>query len=314
MTEYSWPSTNYNGDALTDDEYERLAADGYLRNGVVGTPADAAIVFADSSGRNVKFRANVPAFVQGQRWHSDATVTATLDANTSGSTRIDLATLRLDRTTWTVSHNIVKGIPGSGQPAPVQNAYGSGFYDFPCGAITVADHATTIAGSAVRPLAWYIGDHAYLCTSSTRPPNKFGRRIEEYDTGRSYVSTATTWVLTRDNTEWVNAGNISGSGWSQSMQVKRMNGVVYTNFNGFTRTGGTIGSTGKTDPNSNICTVPAGFRPGNDKAWNGYHSGAYTVLGKVLSTGVVVLDAYFSQSVSKDDVISPTDISWPAEN
>ena len=106
----------------------------YHQSGLVGDPTQPAPVFADSTGMQVKFRANRLALLRGQMWSSgDSDVVKEVSTNTSGATRVDLAVLRLDRSSWTVRAHIVEGTPGGEEPAVAQDPGPTGEWDLVLG-------------------------------------------------------------------------------------------------------------------------------------------------------------------------------------
>lgn len=131
-------------------------------------------------------------------------ITKTLAANSSGSPRVDLVVLRLNRSTWTVTVQVVQGTPGAGAPAATRtpSTGGGTIYEIELATVTVAAGATTLAGSTVTDKAWYLNeDGQILCESDRRPPHHPGRSAFETDTGR--------WILS-DGTNWRNAVDDSG--------------------------------------------------------------------------------------------------------
>lgn len=155
MAEKSWPSPD-DGRAVTERQYEiimaQLSDDGLLSDdtGVNLDPGGLAPVFGDSSGMQVKVRAGIYGQVRGFGWESGATdVIKSIDANASGSTRMDRVVLELSRSTWNVRLAIVKGTPGGGLPALTRSVGDSGVYQVHLGTVTVANGAATISAAAV---------------------------------------------------------------------------------------------------------------------------------------------------------------------
>lgn len=215
MASNSYPRPGYNSGAVTDVEYETLAVQ-YSQDGLTGLPTDPALVYGDSSGRQVKVRANRYGLVRGRTYSSGATdITLAISANASGSTRIDLVVLRLDRSTSAVTEAVVTGTPGAGAPAVTQSTGTSGTYEIPLAQVTVVNGASTIAAADVTPLAWYVSPSGrILCTSTTRPtgvPRRLGTTIKESDTGLTYEWDGTAWRLLLDDT--------AGKGWRDITRV-----------------------------------------------------------------------------------------------
>ena len=315
MTQVYYPNPFHNGGDVTETEYEKFAT-GYIVDGIYSTsavpPSDAPLVFADSSGRQVKFKSNAPTFVRGGIWSSDSTVTVSVAANSSGSTRIDLATLRLDRAASTdpvCAPHVITGTPGNNAPPPTQNAPGSGVWDLPMAEITVRSGVSAINASDIKPVAWYVGEPTYLCKSTTRPPHKFGRRIKEQDTGKEYVSDGSNWTAVFDDSGWVTVAVNTANGWSASgrHQVRRINGAVYLQFEA-NRAGGDLSPS--TD--SHMGTIPTGFRVTGTAVPALGHYGASSLLARceIDSLGQITITQYAGTLKTSDDVtLQP--ISWP---
>lgn len=284
----SYPSTAHNGGDLTETEYEQYAAVGFMHSALDGLPTDPALVYADSSGRQVKFRANRGAWVRGQRFDLDGSGdTEAIAANSSGQTRYDLATLRFDRTSQLVTPHIITGTPGSGIPSPVRDPIGTGVWDFTCASVKVVNGASNLAGSDVVNLGVYIGEPTYLCTSTTRPDHRMGRRIYESDTQIEYTSNGTKWFGPSEDTDWIEIS--AAPDWAKTaLRIRRLNGVEYMQLF-LTRTGADLDAS--TD--SLVATVPGGHRPPFIKHINVYIDGGNTGRCKIDSnTGQVTLQSY----------------------
>lgn len=149
MAEVSWPSPD---DARVVDEikYEQMSMH-YTEDGLYMHPDGQFLdlvggpVYSTGSGLSVKVRANQFGNVRGFGWTSgDTDITLTIDSNASGATRIDRVVLELDRSTWNVRANIVKGTAGGGAPALTRNEGPTGKFQVPVAKITVPNNATSI--------------------------------------------------------------------------------------------------------------------------------------------------------------------------
>lgn len=148
MAESSWPSPS-NGRVVDDSQYERIGALLGPGHGVFGDYTNPQLLFADSSGRQVKIGATRYALVRGHVWYSGASVTTVpIAANTSGSTRQDTIVLRLSRTTFDVNVTVIQGTPGGGAPSPTLND-STGSWDLLLGSVSVANNASTLAAGTV---------------------------------------------------------------------------------------------------------------------------------------------------------------------
>jgi len=303
--ETSWPATTHNSRAVTDAELE-LYAVAYSQSGLVGSPANSALVYGDSSGRQVKLRASREALVRGQIWASDGSgVTKSIAANASGSTRYDLVVLRLDRSTWDVRSAIVQGTPGAGVPSPTQNDPSSGVWELPLASVKVINGASTIAAGDVTPLAWYIGPAAIVCTSDTRPPPTAGLRIFETDTSREYVGNGSAFVTSIDDSGWVNLSAASGWNLGGNGKVRKRTGSVWLQLRA-TRTGSQIAVAGI----STIATIPAAYRPDQQAELLFYMRSGNLGHGYARSDGSIVIDDFWITINTGDTVIAAI-ASWP---
>lgn len=303
MADDSWQSPTHSSGAVSDIELEQLYMP-FTANAVVGSPADTSVAYGDSSGMQVKIRLGKHASVRGFHWYSGASdFTLAIGANSSGSTRIDLVVLRLDRSTWNVRAAVVAGTPGSGAPAATQNTGTTGVWELPIAQVTVVNGAATITAGNVKAVNWYCGPQSVVCTSTSRPPATAGLAIYETDTGRQYIGNGSTFVNSITDSGWVNVPAVST--WSSSCVVRNYNGVAYV-AGYFTRTGGSIG------PNANyqVGTVPAGYRPDRLVRVAMGRSGGGNAAGWVDTAGAVVLSEYSFTIASPQNLILAT-LSYP---
>lgn len=249
----------YPAPGVTQLQHERLLGRA-LPSGLLGTPADQPLIYADGSGtREIRIRASRQAVVEGYGWQNDSVVvTKTLAANSSGSTRVDLVVLRLNRADWSVSVQVVQGTPGAGAPSATRSAStgaGSGVYEIELATVTVANGATTLAASTVTEKAWYLGeDGQILCKSTTRPPHQAGRTAFETDTGRWIISNGTSWQNAVDDSGITSIA--LSSGWSAGTnRIQRRGGVVVLSLSAARATTIAAGSSVK------VGSVPSGFEP-----------------------------------------------------
>lgn len=193
MAESSWPSIAH--PAVSRAEYEQLTHP-TGGDGVVGTPADTTVVYADDSGLFVKFRANKFATIRGHEWTSGGSdFSKAVTSNASGLTRVDVAVLRLTRSTWDITAEVRAGIAGAGAPAIVQDLGTTGVFEIPVGYITVPSGDASIGASQVTRAEYYLGEQLIVCIAANRPGHAPGRRIYETDTGITYISTGAAWRL-----------------------------------------------------------------------------------------------------------------------
>jgi hypothetical protein len=258
VADSSWPGPNHNARAVNDIEYERLLHP-ITQDGFLGVPTDPPPVYADATGLQVKIRAERVAVIRGHAWYSGTTeFTKPITANTSGQTRTDLAVLRLSRSSFDVTVEVLAGTPGASAPTPTQDSPPNGVWELPLAEVTVPTAATTVTADAVKNRTWYLSDPTYLCdTEASRPPHRYGRQIKQLDTNTDYLSTGTTWQVLREDTGWVDAP--PATGYTTGVAVRRKNGLVTMQV-AVQRTGAAVADT----VDSPIATIPAGHRPDRD--------------------------------------------------
>ncbi|MGA4896774.1 hypothetical protein ACPCAJ_02245 [Streptomyces griseoincarnatus] len=240
MAQTSWPSPAHNDRAVTDVEYEKIAAR-FSDDGVDGSPADPAVVTA-GVGLNVAIRANVYATVRGHAWTSGtSTVTLAVSSNSSGQTRIDRVVLRLDRSDWTVRAVVKTGTPGAGVPALTQSTGDTGVYEIPLAEVTVLNGAASV--TVTRRELW-VGSRVRACTSATRnPAPAAGELCLETDTGMVRMWDGAAWVVIYRAPATVNCDS-SLSAWSStgSSVLERRGDAVTLRTAYFSREAGTLGA------------------------------------------------------------------------
>lgn len=239
MAQLSWPSPGYNSRAVSDSEYETLAAR-FSDDGIDGRPTDPAVVTA-GPGLSVTIRAGVHGSIRGRDWSSGSTtVNIPIPANSAGSTRTDRIVLRLDRSDWTVRAVRKAGAAGSGPPALTQQLGDTGVYEVPVARVTVLSGAAAV--TVVRE-ELYIGTRIRPCTSTTRNPSPVvGEAGFETDTKRLVLWDGKSWRLVfqdsgevvlqkLNNVSWVNAGD---------SVLEQRGGAVWLRLGGWTRNGSTL--------------------------------------------------------------------------
>lgn len=220
MAQSSVPSPD-NSRAVTDVQYEQLTAAPY-GDGLIGSPADTALVYADGSGRQVSLRAGRLALLRGHQWTVGATdVVLAIGANGAGSTRTDLIVLGLNRSTWNVAAYVKAGTPGSGAPALQLDTGSTGIYEIPLAEVTVGVGVPTITADKVKTRGWYLRpDGVASAGADTRPPNPWpGMHLWEGTT--AYIWNGTSWesisnppapAQSFQETDMLGSGDINGDG------------------------------------------------------------------------------------------------------
>lgn len=307
MAQQSWPYAAYNSGAVTDAEYEALAAR-FSGDGVYGTPADTAVVAA-GAGLSVDVRAEVYASVRGHGWHSGTTaVNLPISTNASGSTRVDRVVLRLDRSTWTVAATVREGTAGAGAPALVQDDgdYTSGVYEIPLATVTVPNGAASVT---VTRAEQYVGTRTRPCTSTTHPLNPApGEQAFETDTGTLRLWTGSAWVILYEDSGEITlgAGESSWASISGAASVARqVNGIVHIRLARKRLT-----SLPVTDVDgSKVATVSAALAPPRLESYSCQLSGGHAARIEVRTTGdIYVLSV--SETVPAGNILYAS-LSYP---
>ncbi|MGK5531529.1 hypothetical protein [Streptomyces sp. URMC 129] len=236
MAQASWPNAAHNSRAVTDREYELLCAL-ETGDGVYGDPTESAVVAA-GVGLAVDVRAGVFAHVRGHVWTSGGTaLTLPIGANASGMTRIDRVVLRMSRTTWQVTAEVIAGTPGAPAPALTRDPGSTGVWEVPLALVTVLNGSGSVV--VVRE-EQYVGGRVRPCRSSARPLNPGRGDIAfEVDTGRWIGWNGSAWVVLYEYSGVVVATS-SVSGWSAEAEttVERAGGSVHLRLGTCERTGG----------------------------------------------------------------------------
>lgn len=309
MASISYPNPDYNGGAVTVDEHEQLTHSG-LGTGIVGHPATTSqVAYADGTGtRAIHLRAEKRVIVRGLAWYSGASViTLNAAANASGSTRIDRAVLRVDRSAETVTEQIITGTPGSGVPPTLTNnaGPGSGVWDFPLGRATVVSGATTLAAEDFIPEAWYLGGQSIITNGANTVPSaaqhQGGTVRYDYATGQVYVSNGSDWLLLYDRSGKLNL--TAATGWSIGSYggYVRRNGNLATLVGQFVRTGATL-TTGA----SLLTILPSGNWPTESVPILCYLQGSTPGLATLGTNGRLTLNSYGQSTLTGEYVVVPT--------
>ncbi|MBK3556308.1 hypothetical protein JHN55_07110 [Streptomyces sp. MBT56] len=256
MAQNSWPSPSYNTRAVTDAEYEQLAAR-FSDDGVYGDPTDAAVVSA-GIGLNVDIRLGVDASVRGHAWASGtSTVTLPITANSSGQTRIDRVVLRLDRSDWTVRAVVKAGTPGAGPPPLTQDPGDTGVWEILLVGVTVQTGAGSVT---VTRGELYVGTRVRPALASHRNVTpELGELAYETDTGRLSLHTGSSvWTTLYESSSEALLGAGYSSWADEGQAVGQRSGSVVSLRISKRRVGSTFNQTDA--DGSKLATVPASLR------------------------------------------------------
>ena len=280
MAETSFPYAG--GQGVTDAAYEQLMSkvtgDGRIDLDVAGNSLTVPAIYADSTGRQFKVRANSAFIVRGFRWEAGADgIVRSLDANTSGNPRLDLVVLRLDRSNFTVRVQVLKGTPAAVPtlPAVTQQTGSTGRYEIPLASIRVAHNAgsnlPSIASGDVTAYENWLGAAQLIGHSFARPAVKPGGIWTEYDTNRSFVGLSNRWHLFAEDTpSYQFTANGSWDPARFYVYATRRNGWVMVQGIAYRKNGLADAAPGTDIP---ICTLPEAYRPDLGQYGDGSQSG-----------------------------------------
>lgn len=324
MAETSYPYAG--GAGMTDAAYEKLMSkvtgNGRIDLDVPGNSLTTPIVYADSTGRQFKVRANAAYLVRGFRWESgSAGVVQALDANTSGNPRLDLVVLRLDRTNFTVRLAVLKGVPAAVPSLPtltqsVDTTTGTR-YEVPLASIRVASNASagqpSIASGDVTSFEQWNALPAQVGHSNAMGAVRPGTIYTQYDTGKTYAGLSNQWHLIGEDGNEIKL-NTPATGWDPArfyVYYRRRNGFVYFQALIY-RTNGLADVAAGTD--INVCTLPAAALPDFGLAYGeGAQSGNTPVRWSLNgSTGVLTIIDHAVIKANHFIHIGP--VMWPARN
>jgi hypothetical protein len=240
MAENSYPYAG--GAGMTDAAYERLMSNvtnsGRIDLDVPGQGLTAPIVYADSTGRQFKVRANAAYLIRGFRWESGTTgIVKALDANTSGNPRLDLIALRLDRANYTVRLVVIKGTPAAvpSMPSLTQSVdtTTSTKYEIPLATVRVASNNNanqpSIASGDVTSLETWNAAPPQVGHSKAMSTVEPGSFFTQYDTGRTYAGFSSKWYLIGEDGPEIKLASQNGS-WDPDrhyVYYRRRNGFVW---------------------------------------------------------------------------------------
>jgi hypothetical protein len=297
VSEISYPTAG--GGGVTDAVYERLMA-GMTSDGQIGSVTAPSLCYADSSGRQVKIRANREAIVRGFYYNSgDVGLSLAVPTNTTGKTRIDRVVLRLDRNNYTVRAKLITGTASAKPVAPahIQQLAPDRYWDLPIALVTVPTGFTGLAPSAVVNTGYYISESGLMGPSWARPRAVPGMLFRDTQTDRLYMGNETgTWRTLYYDSGWQTVA--AASGWKNAtpgMKVRRKSGWVCLMID-VIRTAGDLAKTAS----STIATLPEAYRPDISMFSTAAVSNPDHVTHmKILNTGKVTLEANHTHEVTK---------------
>lgn len=324
MTERFYPSALDAGGDVTGGDYEQLAVDLFSDDGIIGTPGDPPLFYADSTGMHIKVRANTPVSMRGGRWMTDTIITKSVSSNGGATPRVDLAVIRKDREAGGAPEASPFIITGSGTtpPPPESDPAGdTGLWDFAGALVTVKPGATTIDPDDVVPIAPYVGRRALLVKNAAALPDviPFGQIYQQLDKKYTWLGTGSGRVLLHQDTGWSGGDpntvqvaedwNVPSSGYGLYLRVvDRMATLVCE-----------VGRTGALLTGSKLSVVAkigSAYRPSTTGLNSGglpvhfFTDGAAVINGRIRGNGNVEIVNYNTTIDTGQNVIAQT-TSWP---
>lgn len=323
MAENSYPYAG--GQGMSDAVYERLMSkvtgNGRIDLDVPGQGLTNPIVYADSTGRQFKVRANAAYLIRGFRWESGAAgIVKALDANTSGNPRLDLIALRLDRSDYTVRLVVIKGVPAAvpSLPALTQSVDTSTStrYEIPLASIRVASNngsgQPSIASGDVTSMEIWNAMPPQVGHSRSMSTVHPGSFYTQYDTGRVYSGLSSKWYLVgEDGAETkVNAQNGSWDSERFYVYYRRRNGWVWLQVLIYRKSG--LGDL-PAGQDLAICTLPAAALPAFGSMYGEGAMGANSMIRWYLNGATGALSLVEHAALKAENYIHFS-VSYPARN
>lgn len=228
MAESSWPSPS-NSRVVDDAQYEKIGISLGPAAAVYGDFTNPQLVYGDSTGLQIKVAADRYAVVRGHAWWSGSSIfTKAIASNSSGSTRIDLVVLRLSRTTWDVTVQIVQGTPGAGAPSSTKDLGTTGVYELVLAQVSVANNASTITAANVTYVATHVGSDGGLRVPNTSS-NALAYVPQPYPGMRVCVdATADVYMRNAANNGWVIIAQAGMTAYVPTLTAATTNPVLGT--------------------------------------------------------------------------------------
>lgn len=324
MAETSYPFAG--GQGMTDAAYERLMSkvtgNGRIDLDVPGNSLTTPIVYADSTGRQFKVRANASYLLRGFRWDSGtAGLVVSLDANTSGNPRLDMVVLRLDRANFTVRLAVLKGVPAAVPSLPTLtqsvDTTTSTRYEIPLASIRVASNNTaglpSIGSGDVTAYEVWNAAPPQVGHSRAMGAVRPGSLFTQFDTGKTYAGLSNQWHLIGEDGSEIKL-NTPATGWDSArfyVYYRRRNGFVYFQALIY-RTNGLPDLAAGTD--IQVCTLPSAALPDLGLVYGEGAQAGNTPVRWALNgaTGVLTILDHAVLKANGFIHIGPT--MWPARN
>jgi hypothetical protein len=315
VAETSFPAAD--GSGVTDAAYERLMGP-VIGSGRVGFDPTSSMVttpliFADSSGRQVKAYANQSAIVRGFRWESGTTPpVVALDANTSGNPRLDLIVLRLNRSTYQVRLTKITGTPAASPvaPSPIQDTGTTGSWDLPLARARVTSSGTTgqplIAAADITAVDYWIAPPGLIAPSGRVYSVPDGLMVLQPDSKRLYYGVGGALALVGDPGERFSVASTSAF-TNANIVVQRMNGLVW--FQAVVSLNITARAPGA---DTLVCALPIAYRPAGDVSFTAFMTPGQIGQGTIAASDGAVTLLNYPETFPNGGLLSISPMTWPS--
>lgn len=169
MAQIFFPFDDGPGSNATEEQWKKMAQL-WCSTGVILGKLDNFVVYADSTGMQVKVKSGV-AWIEGHYYESDAEEVLAIGAADPVNPRIDRVIIRLDWTTNTIQLAVLQGVPAVNAPTP-NLTINSARWEIPLAQIYVAQNVTTIIPEAVTDNRGFGGSVPYSGATQKLDMNK----------------------------------------------------------------------------------------------------------------------------------------------
>lgn len=197
----------------SEEQYSMLMGEA-VDTGIVGDQGSNGYIVQAGSGMTVTAGtgSGSQAVVRGTFGYTLAAEGPVTVANGDSTyTRIDLAVLRLNRATDTMTFEVVQGTPSASPVDPTLAASDSGTYEYPLARLTIPAGAGSMLSGYITDLRTFVGSTTGMWTTTTRPKTPRKGKL-------GYNTTLATW-------EWWN-----GSAWTTLIPSTVDNATKWNNY------------------------------------------------------------------------------------
>lgn len=250
---------------FTQTYWSTMVTDWFGGGGVHGDPNSTDLQpFGDSSGMQIKVKIGQCNWL-GSFGELDSQATIDIASNGTGNPRIDRVVVRRDATAHTMTLTRIAGTAAGTPVAPALTAQ-----DCPIALVAVAAGAVTItAGNVTDDRLFFPTTNTPVLDVAHLPASpRLGQTVYIKSLNQSQRWNGSAWVVSENDTGWVNAASSLSTGWGDSggpsndpvhMQARVLGHTCHLRGTA-TRTGSGAGGT--------ILNLPAGYWPPFTHRWS----------------------------------------------